>query len=553
MHIPRSCGIILHISSLPSAYGIGDLGPAAYHFADFLTSASVRYWQILPLNYTEEGSGFSPYSGLSAFAGNTFLISPEVLKEQGLLGADECRPKTDFPPSVVDYPEMVKYKQSVFDAVYRNFRKGRLEDLNRQFSAFCQENRAWLDDYALYMALKTRFGGKPWFDWPAELRNRDEKVLQKAAEELSNDSEKQRFLQFLFYRQWNALKDYCDERQVEFIGDLPIYVGYDSADVWANSQYFKLDEQRKPTVVAGVPPDYFSETGQLWGMPIFDWEKLKHENYAWWISRIAHNLQMFGILRLDHFRAFAAYWEVPASEKTAIGGQWKEGPGTDFFKHLKKKFPDLPFIAEDLGEIDQPVRDLMDQFKLPGMRVLQFAFGDDWPRSVYIPHHHVPNSVVYTGTHDNNTIVGWYEKDLGRKGKKRLEAYLGKKLRRQTIHEEMIRLALQSVGQLAVFPIQDLLGLGPEAIMNKPSTTKGNWAWRFSESMLTPELSGRIRAWLQVYDREGRQEEVEKKSDDGNTKSLRQKKQHPQTLEDVSREKAPSDDRRSQTALRSKA
>jgi 4-alpha-glucanotransferase len=510
MNIPRSCGIILHISSLPSPFGIGDLGPAAYRFADFLASSSIRYWQILPLNYTEEGSGFSPYSGLSAFAGNTFLISPEVLREQGLLDDKECQPDTTFPTAVVDYPAMVKYKRSVFDAVYRNFRKHGSADLDQKFSSFCEANGSWLEDYALYMALKTQHGGKAWSDWPEEIRNRDAKALQIASEELRDDVDKQRFLQFLFDVQWNALKEYCEERQISFIGDLPIYVGYDSADVWANSLYFKLDEDRKPTVVAGVPPDYFSETGQLWGMPIFDWETLKKEKYAWWMDRIAHNMHMFGILRLDHFRAFAAYWEVPANEKTAIRGKWVEGPGADFFKQLKKKFPDMPFIAEDLGEIDQPVRDLMTQFSLPGMRVLQFAFGDDWPRSVYIPHHHVPHSVVYTGTHDNNTIVGWYEKDLDRKGKKRLEAYLGKKLRQQTVHEEMIRLALQSVGQLAVFPIQDLLGLGSEAIMNKPSTTKGNWAWRFSEEMLTPELSIRIRTWLQLYDREGRHEEKEK-------------------------------------------
>jgi 4-alpha-glucanotransferase len=285
-------------------------------------------------------------------------------------------------------------------------------------------------------------------------------------------------------------------------------------------------------------------------MPIFDWTRLKQEKYAWWIDRIAHNLRMFGILRLDHFRAFAAYWEVPASETTAIRGQWKEGPGTDFFKHLQKKFPDLPFIAEDLGEIDQPVRVLMDQFELPGMRVLQFAFGDDWPRSVYIPHHHVPNSVVYTGTHDNNTIVGWYEKDLDRKGKQRLTAYLGKKLQRQTIHEEMIRLALQSVGRLAVFPVQDLLGLGAEAIMNKPSTTKGNWAWRLTEEMLTPALSGRVRTWLQLYDREGRQKEVENTNDDGKKKSRRQKKQHPKKRADISGEEPVSGDQQLPTAVR---
>jgi 4-alpha-glucanotransferase len=503
MNIPRSCGVILHIVSLPSPYGIGDLGPSAFRFADFLAAGSIRFWQILPLNYTDEGSGFSPYSGLSAFAGNPFMISPELLLEEGLLDEQDLRIKKPFSDTRVDYPAVVAFKRVLFDAAYCRFENGASPTMRRDFEQFCEENREWLADYALYMALKTRFEGKPWYEWPEAYRSRQEEVMQAAQTECADDLTKQQFLQFLFFRQWNQLKQYCEDRQIRFIGDLPFYVGYDSSDVWAHPQYFKLDKERKPELVAGVPPDYFSETGQLWGMPIFNWDVLKKEGYSWWLDRIEQNLKMFGLLRLDHFRAFAAYWEVPATEKTAIRGKWVAGPGNDFFVQLKKRFPDLPFIAEDLGEIDQPVRDLMARFSLPGMRVLQFAFGDDMPRSGYVPHHHIPDSIVYTGTHDNNTIVGWYEHDLGKKGRQRLAAYLGRKLKKETIHEEMIRLALQSVGRLAVFPLQDLLGLGQEAIMNKPSTTKGNWSWRFTEEQLSQQAAERIRTWLHFYDREG--------------------------------------------------
>jgi 4-alpha-glucanotransferase len=335
--------------------------------------------------------------------------------------------------------------------------------------------------------------------------------------------EQQQFWQFLFFEQWHRLKKYAEERHVYFVGDMPFYVGYDSADVWAHPFFFKLDAQLKPRVVAGVPPDYFSETGQLWGMPIFDWDALKKAGYSWWINRIEQNMKMFTLLRLDHFRAFSAYWEVPATGKTAINGHWVKGMGTDFFTQLKKEYPDMPFIAEDLGEIDQPVKDLIHKFRLPGMRVLQFAFFEDMPHSSYIPHHHTPNSIVYTGTHDNNTAVGWFEKDLTRADKKRLTDYLGRKVSKTTVYEDLIRLALQSVAQLAVFPLQDLLGLGQEAIMNKPSTTKGNWSWRFTEAQLSEKEASKVREWLRVYDREVLAEESSKKA--GSKKKSKQPKQ----------------------------
>lgn len=502
MDIPRSSGIILHITSLPSPYGIGDLGPNAYKFADFLETASVRYWQILPLNYTEEGSSYSPYSGISAFAGNTLLISPDLLVEDGLLRKKDLNLKRVFEDSIVEYSKVLQFKKKLFDTAYHNFKESSAY-YHRKFKSFSKENQLWLEDYALYTALKAHFDGKSWDYWPKDIKNRKAEPIEKLKKQLKEEIEKEKFLQYIFFKQWESLRQYCEEKKINFIGDLPFYVGYDSSDVWSNPQYFKLDDEKKPLLVAGVPPDYFSETGQLWGMPIFDWDNLKRDKYSWWIRRIDQNMKMFGLLRLDHFRAFSAYWEVPADETTAINGSWIKGPGNDFFKVLKKKYDDLPLIAEDLGEIDQPVRDLMAKYNLPGMRVLQFAFGEDISKTIHIPHHHVPNSIVYTGTHDNNTTVGWFENDLSKEDRKRLFDYLGKKVKPENIHEEMIRMVLQSVAQLAVFPLQDLLGLGQEAIMNKPSTVEGNWSWRFKEEMLVPEIALRLAECIKMYDREG--------------------------------------------------
>jgi 4-alpha-glucanotransferase len=500
MKIPRSCGIILHITSLPSQFGIGDLGPSAFRFADFLEKASVRYWQILPLNYTEEGSSYSPYSGISAFAGNTLLISPELLVEDGFLSGKDVNVKKPFEDEIVEYSKVLKYKKTLFDYAYQNFKNANAF-IHRKFKQFCKEHKDWLEDYALYIALKDHFK-KSWDYWPSDIKDRKQEPLGKLAKQLKEPIEKEKFLQFVFFKQWGNLQKYCEDKGVQFIGDLPFYIGYDSSDVWANPRFFKLNDEKSPTMVAGVPPDYFSETGQLWGMPIFDWDNLKRDKYSWWVKRIAHNMKMFGLLRLDHFRAFSAYWEVPAYETTAINGSWTKGPGSDFFKLLKKKYDDLPLIAEDLGEIDQPVRDIMAKFDLPGMRVLQFAFGTDMAKSIHIPHHHIPDCIVYTGTHDNNTVVGWLDCDLSKEDKKRLFDYLGKKSKPEYIHEDMIRLALQSVAQLAVMPLQDLLGLGKEAIMNKPSTIEGNWSWRVTSEQLTPELAEKLKSWIEMYDRE---------------------------------------------------
>ena len=497
----RRSGVLLHITSLPSPHGIGNLGPAAYQFANFMKKAGLTYWQILPLNPVEEASGFSPYSGLSAFAGNPLLISPELLQKAKLLEAKDLRMRFKFSEDQVDFEKVIKYLMPLLDKAFAAFQQLEKGPLLSQYKQFCKSQAAWLDDFADYMAFRQHFGGESWVMWPDGLRDRDPKALKELRRELSESVKKEKFLQFIFFQQWNDLKDYCQKKGVYFFGDIPFYVGYESADVWANPSIFKLRSNRAPKAVAGVPPDYFSEDGQLWGMPVFDWKVLKKQKYDWWMLRIEQNLELFDLVRFDHFRAFSQYWEVPAGHETAVDGRWKKGPGGKLFKQLQKKYKRLPIVAEDLGEIDQPVRDLMNDFSLPGMKVLHFAFGKDMAQSGYIPHYHIPNSVVYTGTHDNNTTRGWYQKDLRAADRKRLAAYLRREITADTVAEELTRSVFASVSQLAVIPMQDFLNLGPEAIMNKPSTASGNWAWRMKPDAITTPLAQTIKEMNQLYDR----------------------------------------------------
>lgn len=502
MIIPkRSSGILLHITSLPSAYGIGDLGPEAYKFADLLAEAGQRYWQILPLNPTEIGSGNSPYSSHSAFAGNPLLISPERLVDDGLLTKKDIKPDSAFDDSRVDYQKVADYKVKLLFKAYDNYKEGQADKLKNEFARFQETHKAWLPDFTRFVAFKQHYDQKPWTEWPDKVKTRKEQALEALSAELAGELEREAFLQFLFYRQWEALKAYCTSKEISFIGDMPFYVSHDSADVWSHPNIFKLDSKGNPTAVSGVPPDYFSETGQLWGTPVFDWKKLQQQDFDWWVLRIAHNLELFGLLRLDHFRAFSAYWEVPADEKTAINGKWVNTPGALLLEVVRKKFPAMPIIAEDLGEIDQPVRDLMAQFDLPGMRVLLFAFGEDLPQSIYAPHHHVQNSIVYTGTHDNSTVRAWYEKEAGKDDKKRLSSYSGQQLTEENVHEVMARLAFLSVSQLVVLPVQDILGLGKEAIMNKPSTANGNWQWRLKPGLFNKAAARKLRQEVELYGR----------------------------------------------------
>ncbi len=495
----RGSGILLHISSLPSSYGIGDLGPWAYKFTDFLAETSQGYWQVLPLKSTSLARGNSPYSSFSAYAGNTLLISPELLVEGGLLSKSDIKDVPAFPQGKVDYGSVTGYKTRLFRKAYKNFKERKNKD--HGFEQFCDENNCWLDDYALFVALKEHFKGTVWSEWPRDIRDRKEEVIGELKEKLSNKIETEKFLQYIFYDQWFSLKEYCKSKDVQIIGDIPIYVDYDSVDVWTDPYLFKLNKDKKPTFIAGVPPDYFSSTGQLWQNPVYRWDVLKKTRYSWWIKLIEHNLRLYNLARLDHFRGLVAYWEVPAGENTAINGRWIKAPVRDFLNRLLKHFPYLPIIAEDLGLITPDVREIVNLYGFPGMKVLLFAFGGDMATNPYAPHNHVKNCVVYTGTHDNNTAKGWFRKESGPGDKERLCAYLGREVTEDTIHRELVRMAMMSVADLVIIPMQDILGLGEEARMNTPATAEGNWEWRLLSEQLTPELITRLREITRIYGR----------------------------------------------------
>lgn len=500
----RSGGILLHPTSLPSPYGIGDLGPEAYPWTDWLAGAGCKLWQVLPLGHT--GYGDSPYQCFSAFAGNPYLISPKLLVQEGLLADEELEEASSFPTQHVDYGAIIPWKLKVLaKACYRFFNQKHA--LKVEFERFHQEQADWLDDYALFMALKERHKGQPWTTWPEPLRKREPTALAQARHDLGEAITRFAFYQFLFFKQWNDLKSYANARGVRIIGDVPIFVAHDSADVWAHPHLFHLDEEGQPTVVAGVPPDYFSPTGQLWGNPLYRWEVHKQEGYAWWLARLRVALSTADFLRLDHFRGFAAYWEVPAGEPNAVNGRWTPGPGADFFSALQQHLQhesDLPIVVEDLGEITPDVIALRDQFHLPGTKVLQFAFtGPDNP---FLPHHYPPRCVVYTGTHDNDTAIGWY---LSAPEKEREFAcrYLGHRqgvdtyIAAEDFAWEMIRAAWASVAVFALAPMQDFLGLGSEARMNYPSRLGGNWAWRMDIKALNDDLQRKVYELNWLYGR----------------------------------------------------
>ncbi|EMR01082.1 4-alpha-glucanotransferase [Cesiribacter andamanensis AMV16] len=497
----RDAGILLHITSLPSPFGVGDFGPEARRFADFLARSGQRYWQLLPLNPTEGGTGHSPYSSYSSMAGNTLLISPELLAEEGLLEREALSAYHLPTDAEARYDQAEINKEELFNRAYDTFKNGNFAKLEQQFLQFCEREAHWLNDFALYRVLKETEGGKAWHQWPAPYRQRQPKALKAFAGEHGPRLEKIKWLQFLFSRQWQQLRAYCHDRGIQFLGDLPFYVSHDSVDVWAHPEIFSLDKGGNMQGVAGVPPDYFNEDGQLWGMPVFNWEVLKEQNYRWWIERLRKNMELYDLLRLDHFRAFADFWEVPAGEKTARRGEWKPGPGADFFTHVQKEFGALPFVAEDLGDINDAVYQLRDGFGLPGMKVLQFAFGDDMPRSIYIPHHYIPNAIAYTGTHDNNTSRGWFRQDISRQERQNLERYVGHVVLEKEVHTELSRLAYASVAKTAILPLQDVLGLDESARMNLPASTSGNWGWRLQPGLLTDKHEARLREWCRVYHR----------------------------------------------------
>ena len=496
----RGAGVLLHITSLPSAFGIGDVGPEAKLFADFLRRSRQKYWQFLPINPTEQGQGHSPYSSISSRAGNTLLISPELLEKEGLLYENDVKQYYLPRNNKTNYSEAERVKTEIFALAWKNFQQQSDDKLHTEFKEFCLKEAYWLDDFSLYMLLKQQNESKPWFQWSDEYKHRDKQALQKLSLNNEEQTDKVKWLQFIFAKQWNELRAYCHHLDIHFFGDLPFYVSYDSADVWSHPDLFSLDKEGNMIGVAGVPPDAFSNDGQLWGMPVFLWNVHKEQQYAWWIERFKKNIELFDLLRLDHFRAFADYWEVPASSDTAKYGQWKPGPGEDLFNAVKKELGYMPFIAEDLGEIDAPVYELRDKFHFPGMKVLQFAFGHDMPQSQFIPHNYSENFVAYTGTHDNNTIVGWYRHE-GKNYHHQLTHYCGMPVTEENVHLIMGRLIYGSVAKLAILPMQDVLGLDESARMNTPASGDDNWQWRLLPDEITHDIEKQLKEWAILYNR----------------------------------------------------
>lgn len=506
MKFPRASGILLHPTSLPGKYGIGDLGPEAYSFVDFLVDAGQTYWQILPLGPT--GYGDSPYQCFSAFAGNPLLISPERLIEDELLTHHQLADRPDFPSHKVEFGSVYDWKNRILPLVYESFHHTTSVELRGRFESFMQQNDWWLEDYAAYKAIKFSQGLRPWYEWPTPLKLREKGAMAAISEELFDAIQAEKFYQFLFFRQWEALKEYANRHGVKIIGDVPIFVALDSADVWCNQSKFKLNDDGSPRVVAGVPPDYFSKTGQLWGNPIYNWESMKADGFHWWIARVAHTLKTNDIVRIDHFRGFAASWEVPGGDKTAENGRWVDVPGKELFLALKRALGELPVIAEDLGVITPDVEELRDGFGFPRMKILQFAFGGD-ANNHDLPHNYTSNCVAYTGTHDNDTTVGWWLSQAGAGSTRDAEEisherdFCLKYLNTDgdEIHWEMIRAAWASVAHTAIAPLQDLLGLGTEGRMNLPASTAGNWFWRFQKDALTPEIAERLRELSETFGR----------------------------------------------------
>ncbi len=487
MKFKRSSGILLHPTSFPGRYGIGDLGTQAYRFLDFLHETHTKLWQILPLGPT--GYGDSPYQSFSAFAGNPYLVSPDLLLEDNLVHPDDLKENLDFSNSQVDFGRIIGWKLNLLERAFIRFeRDPELASVREEYAAFCASSANWLDDYALFMAIKEAHGGGAWTGWSTALRNREEAALTEASQKYKDAIERFKFYQFVFFRQWNALRAYAKEKDIQVIGDIPIFVSFDSADVWSNPELFYLDDKKIPTVVAGVPPDYFAPTGQLWGNPLYKWSVHKETNYAWWVERFQATLSMVDIVRLDHFRGFAGYWEIPVDSLTAENGRWVPGPGADFFDAMKEALGELPIIAEDLGEITPDVFELRDKYNLPGMKVAQFGFsGDDNP---FLPKNYPENCVAYTGTHDNDTVRGWYEsapeeyRDFARR-------YM--RVDGSDISWDLIRALWHSRADMVLAQMQDFLNLDSDARMNYPGRLGGNWDWRMRPDALSEGLKEKLR------------------------------------------------------------
>ncbi len=501
----RRAGVLLHVSSLPGKLGIGDLGPEAYAFIDQLTKAKQSVWQILPLGPT--GYGDSPYQCYSAFAGNPLFVSPELLVEAGLLPEASIKEARRFAAGTIDFEKLMPIRVGWLHDAFAAFRKKKTKKFTAAFEEFCETEKRWLDDYALFMALRDQWPDRSWVDWPEKLRSRDKRALTEARKQFADSIQFHQFVQFEFLRQWNDVHAYARARQIEIMGDAPIFVSHESSDVWANQDQFDLGPDGRPLKVAGVPPDYFSETGQHWGNPQYRWDRMEADGFKWWIRRMDASLRYVDLIRLDHFRGFEAYWEIPADAPTAVTGKWVPGPREKLFNAMRKALGELPIIAEDLGVITAEVRKLRDDFAFPGMRVLQFGFGGD--DDIHRPHFYVQNSVAYTGTHDNDTTVGWFTAEPGETTTMSLKAVEAERrfvldylnTTPEEIHWGLIRGVQSSVSDLAIVPVQDILGLGSEARMNTPGTSSGNWRWRLKPGQLKSEPLQRLARMTELYDR----------------------------------------------------
>jgi len=494
----RGSGVLLHIVSLPSPYGIGDLGPSAFQFADFLSQSRQCFWQVLPLNPTGPEHDFSPYSSFSTHALNPLLISPDVLYEEGYIQKSDLVTFTDINPHKVSYKKAFQYKNKLLKQAFSiSYNRG----LNSEFELFCHQHQKWLDEHALFVALSSKFADTPWNSWPVEIRERDHSALKNFSDSLKLDILQEKFIQFLLSHQWIRLKRYCHEKGVQLIGDLPMFVSFDSVDVWANKQNFKINSQNQTAFFAGAPPDRFNQSGQVWHTPVYNWDIMKSHNYDWWITRFSRSFELFDILRIDHFRGFVAYWEISADHADATRGYWQSVPVEHFFNTLFKHFFCFPVIAEDLGTITSDVRETMIRLNLPGTKVLLFAFENDDPDHPYLPHNYSKNCMACTGTHDTNTIKGWFEDDASERERERLFRYIGEKVSSETVNWKSIQIQMVSAADMVIFPLQDIIGQGSSCRMNIPGARKDNWQYRFTYNQVTQTMIERLGEMTVIYGR----------------------------------------------------
>jgi 4-alpha-glucanotransferase len=496
MKFERCSGLLLHITSLPGKYGIGTLGKEAYDFVDFLILSDQKIWQILPLGHTSFGD--SPYQCFSAFAGNPLLLDLEKLADDGWLSAKDFKLAKPFRDDMVDFGPVIEWKYPILKKAYKNFMEKANKIQKSKYERFCTKHAHWLNDYTLFVAIKNHFKGMPWYMWPEDIKNREQSAMKFYLDNLKEEVDFYKVLQFFFFKQWYDLKAYANKNLIRIFGDIPLYVAHDSVDAWSHPESFQFDEHRNPTAVAGVPPDYFSETGQLWGNPLYDWDNLRETNFQWWVDRVRSNFELYDILRIDHFRGLAAYWAVPYGETTAINGEWIDAPGQEMIQALYNELGDLTIVAEDLGIITPDVEELRDNFGLPGMKILQFAF-DTAEDHNFLPHTYEKNCIVYTGTHDNNTCRGWFDESC-EEDKKKLREYFFN-VDEKHISWSLIKLAWSTVASVAIAPLQDVLSLDAESRMNFPGKAEGNWAWRYLTGTLTEELAEELRKVTKIYER----------------------------------------------------